>query len=126
MNSGSDTGVMSTFAARSDYVRPPALSPVGVSRTRHTTGSSLAPLRPGGRETPAGRPGVTSRLADGRGECPGTRNVQMQEQPTPLIGRDDALRQAAERLLHKQVRLLTLTGPGGTGKTRLAIELART
>src|SRR5947208_16670936 len=46
--------------------------------------------------------------------------------PTPLIGRDGALAAATARLLDPHVRLLTFTGPGGTGKTRLAIELAAT
>lgn len=41
---------------------------------------------------------------------------------TSLIGRERQLEEA--RLLLGKTRLLTLTGPGGTGKTRLALELA--
>lgn len=43
--------------------------------------------------------------------------------PTPLVGRSDELTRL-ERLLDAH-RLVTLTGPGGVGKTRLAIEVAR-
>lgn len=39
-----------------------------------------------------------------------------------LIGRERELREVKERLA--QTRLLTLLGPGGTGKTRLALEVA--
>jgi predicted ATPase/DNA-binding SARP family transcriptional activator len=44
--------------------------------------------------------------------------------PTPLIGRRRELTEAAA-LFRSGVRLMTLTGPGGIGKTRLGLELAR-
>jgi predicted ATPase/RsiW-degrading membrane proteinase PrsW (M82 family) len=41
-----------------------------------------------------------------------------------LIGRERELKEAAALLRRHDVRVLTLVGPGGTGKTRLALELA--
>jgi predicted ATPase/DNA-binding CsgD family transcriptional regulator/Tfp pilus assembly protein PilF len=45
-------------------------------------------------------------------------------QPTPVIGRDQEIRLVRAQLMRPDVRLLTLTGPAGTGKTRLALEAA--
>ena len=43
-------------------------------------------------------------------------------QVTPFIGREGAIRDIKERLSRDKVRLLTLSGVGGTGKTRLALQ----
>ncbi|MGI9179834.1 MAG: ATP-binding protein [Longimicrobiaceae bacterium] len=45
-------------------------------------------------------------------------------QRTPLIGREQELRTLTQMLLREEVPLLTLTVPGGTGKTRLALQAA--
>lgn len=45
-------------------------------------------------------------------------------QPTPLLGREQEIHAIRELLLQSHVRLLTLAGAGGTGKTRLAIQAA--
>ena len=43
---------------------------------------------------------------------------------TSLIGRDQERRELTELLVDTQARLVTITGPGGIGKTRLAIAVA--
>jgi predicted ATPase/class 3 adenylate cyclase len=55
---------------------------------------------------------------------PDTRPNNLPTQLTTFVGRDDELAEA--RRLFETTRLLTMTGPGGTGKTRLSLQLATT
>jgi predicted ATPase/DNA-binding XRE family transcriptional regulator len=45
--------------------------------------------------------------------------------PTTLVGRQAELGELLDRIADPSQRLITLTGPGGVGKTRLAVEAAR-
>jgi predicted ATPase/Tfp pilus assembly protein PilF len=45
--------------------------------------------------------------------------------PTKFIGRVTSLEKVTDLLLRPEVRMVTLTGPGGTGKTRLSLEAGR-
>jgi transcriptional regulator with XRE-family HTH domain len=49
---------------------------------------------------------------------------QLPVQPTPFLGRETELTQIVERLADPTCRLLTLIGPGGIGKTCLALQAA--
>jgi predicted ATPase/DNA-binding XRE family transcriptional regulator len=61
--------------------------------------------------------------------APGPFRTNLPAQPNALIGREREIAEVTALLRDDDVRLLTLTGPGGTGKTRLtlaaAAELAR-
>src|SRR5687768_17295141 len=50
--------------------------------------------------------------------------VNFPAEPSPLIGRDEELAAIVELARGPEVRLVTLTGPGGTGKTRLVLAAA--
>jgi len=53
-----------------------------------------------------------------------TRSTNLPALQTAFIGREGELAEAAALLSLEKVRLLTLVGPGGSGKTRLALQLA--
>jgi predicted ATPase/class 3 adenylate cyclase len=62
----------------------------------------------------------------GKGDFPHPRTLHLTNLPVPateFLGRDRELSDIIEQL-RDGVRLLTLTGPGGTGKTRLALQAA--
>jgi predicted ATPase/DNA-binding SARP family transcriptional activator/Tfp pilus assembly protein PilF len=59
--------------------------------------------------------------APGQGRRPGSLPATANR----TVGRDRELTEILPRLLDPRTRLVTLVGPGGIGKTRLAVELAR-
>jgi len=73
---------------------------------------------------------LNARLLDkqsARNETNGTAsapNTNLPYQHVPLIGREEELRTLRRRLLQEGTDLLTITGPGGIGKTRLALQVA--
>ena len=77
--------------------------------------------------------GALERLAEARaaqGEVekaiapPAVPRHNLPVQPTPFVGREDELDQVAQYLADPACRLLTVVGPGGMGKSRLAIQAA--
>jgi hypothetical protein len=63
----------------------------------------------------------------GEGEFPALRSLygtNLPVPPTPFLGRETELAAVVALLRSTDARLVTLTGPGGTGKTRLALQAA--
>ncbi len=66
-------------------------------------------------------------VSDGKHPASQTIVKQRHDLPSPrtsFIGREQQVQEAKELLLRDDVRLLSITGPGGAGKTRLAIAVA--
>lgn len=58
-------------------------------------------------------------------DLPNDRRTNLRSQPTELIGRDRDVVAVKQLLLREHLRLVTLTGTGGSGKTRLAIQIGQ-
>jgi predicted ATPase/serine/threonine protein kinase len=68
---------------------------------------------------------IRDRLSDLNAIRRNTRPSNLPVPTTAFVGRDTELAAAKELLCRSDVRLVTVTGPGGIGKSRLAIEVAR-
>jgi predicted ATPase/transcriptional regulator with XRE-family HTH domain len=82
----------------------------------------------------AARPGIQAisermaaeaRAADAHSPSDEDLRIAPPIPPTAMIGRDDEIDRLLSLLLDSDCRLITVTGPGGVGKTRLALEVAR-
>jgi predicted ATPase/DNA-binding SARP family transcriptional activator len=76
---------------------------------------------------------VVARTREAREQAPGaapsrppahTRLQNLPAQPTALLGREREVTGACDLIRRPDVRLVTLTGPGGSGKTRLGLQIA--
>ena len=86
--------------------------------TRHGAGSEPIPFPRRARNRPLSVPGRPA---------PPSISLPPHNLPapaTPFVGRYEQVNEVCALLLNENVRLLTLTGPGGVGKTRLALRVA--
>ncbi len=67
---------------------------------------------------------IRDRFSEKAVEQVETRPTNLPVQRTGLVGREREVAAAKELLLREDVRLVTVTGPGGIGKTRLAVQVA--
>ena len=108
MSAGHGGQVLITESTRSLLVDDPAMAPRDLGA--HRLKDLAAPVR-------------LYQAGDGAFPAPKSlKRTNLPVQPTPLVGRERELEELLELLA--RVRLLTLVGAGGIGKTRLALQLA--
>jgi predicted ATPase len=97
-----------------------------VSETTRRLLETDAPTRDLGEHRLKDLTGAERLFQVGGGDFPPLRTLDATNLPvvaTPIIGRERELGELLA-MLSDETRLLTLTGPGGTGKTRLALQVA--
>jgi predicted ATPase/transcriptional regulator with XRE-family HTH domain len=72
----------------------------------------------------AARPGAGVRNTEDRSGSPKVARASVPIAPTPLVGRSEEIVDVTRLLRDGGLPLVTLTGPGGVGKTRLALAVA--
>jgi predicted ATPase/serine/threonine protein kinase len=82
--------------------------------------SHLRYLSTAGQEPAA----IHERFSEKHAEQLETRRANLPVQRTGFVGREKEVAAAKELLLRQDARLVTVTGPGGIGKTRLAVQVA--
>jgi predicted ATPase/DNA-binding SARP family transcriptional activator len=92
---------------------------LGRRSTTDPAGRAPAPPPVRGAGSVPTRPPTTATSRDAE-----ERRHNLPVQRTPLIGREAEVAAAAELVRRDDVGLVTFTGPGGTGKTRLALQVA--
>jgi len=105
---------------------PPALDALIVkllSKQPHERPGTAAEVRRSLQQLTERATDSLSPPAGDRLPSPGKHPSNLPVQPTPFIGREIELEAVRLELARPEVRLLTLTGPGGTGKTRLALQV---
>ncbi len=116
------TGRQSEALAVYQRTRAQLAEHLGVDPSQRLEQAYLAILRQEIPQAAGHAPAAGHAEAEQHGEASGPRPVKVRRPPTSFIGRDDDVASVLKRLGTE--RLVTLTGPGGIGKTRLATEVA--
>jgi predicted ATPase/Tfp pilus assembly protein PilF len=111
-------GVLATREEANALLAAAGLSPLYAGSAEEVSLLQRLPARPD--EPLAKSPPLTPAA-----ERAGPRH-NLPQQSTTFVGRETELAQLATLLANPHCRLLTLVGPGGVGKTRLALEVAAT
>ena len=106
--------------------RPRRSSADAAARTapRCATSVSIGSRTSAGRSASSSSPIRACRPSSRRSSTLDLRPNNLPTETSAFVGRDAELQAIRERLDDADVRLVTLTGPGGTGKTRLALRAA--